>query len=114
MKTVSMQLREAIERSGQSRYEIARQTGVNASVLSRFVASGRGLRSHNVDAICSYLGLELHQTRTMPSPPAESRNADAGGRGMQGTSRSRKARAGGVNSKATTKTSKARKGKGGA
>ncbi|HLP84600.1 MAG TPA: helix-turn-helix transcriptional regulator [Phycisphaerales bacterium] len=64
MKTVSMQLREAIERSGKSRYEIARQTGVNASVLSRFVASGRGLRSHNVDALCAYLGLTLVKVKT--------------------------------------------------
>jgi hypothetical protein len=63
MKTVSMQLREAIERSGQSRYEIARQTGVNASVLSRFVASGHGLRSHNVDALCTYLGLTLAKVK---------------------------------------------------
>jgi hypothetical protein len=64
MKTVSMQLREAIERSGQSRYEIAKQTGVNASVLSRFVASGHGLRSHNVDALCAYLGLTLTKAKT--------------------------------------------------
>ena len=112
--TVSQVLREAIEHAGQSRNEIARATGVSASAISRFVESGRALRTPNVDALCAFLALELHQTRTLPSPPAESRNADAGGRGMQGASRSRKARAGGVNSKATTKTSKARTGKGGA
>ncbi|GDX99995.1 hypothetical protein LBMAG48_23990 [Phycisphaerae bacterium] len=107
MKTVSKQLRDAIERSGQSQYEIAKQTGVNRSVLSRFVASGHGLRSHNVDALCTYLRLELQQVRTPPIPLAESRNADAGGRGMQGASPSPKARARGKNSKATTKTTKA-------
>jgi predicted transcriptional regulator len=59
MPTVTDQLRRAVERCGESRYAIAKATGVSASVLSRFVASGRGLRSENVDRLCAYLGLVL-------------------------------------------------------
>ena len=115
MKTVSDQLRDAIEKSGHSRYAITKETGVAASVLSRFVASGRGLRSHNIDAICAYLGLELRQVRKPPDPPADLRIAGAGGRGIQGASPSPKARARGENPNATKTTKavvnrKARKG----
>ncbi|MCC6321727.1 MAG: helix-turn-helix transcriptional regulator [Phycisphaerales bacterium] len=59
MATVTDQLRRAVERSGQTRYAISKATGVPASVLSRFVASGRGLRSENIDRLCAYLGLVL-------------------------------------------------------
>ncbi len=59
MATVTDQLRRAVERCGQTRYAISKATGVPASVLSRFVADGRGLRSENVDRLCAYLGLVL-------------------------------------------------------
>lgn len=59
MATVTDQLRRAVERSGQTRYAISKATGIPASVLSRFVASGRGLRSENIDRLCAYLGLVL-------------------------------------------------------
>lgn len=52
-------LRTAVERCGQSRYAISKATGVPASVLSRFVADGRGLRSENIDKLCAHLGLAL-------------------------------------------------------
>lgn len=59
MDTVTEQLRRAVERCGQSRYAISKATGIPASVLSRFVAGGRGLRSENIDRLCNYLGLVL-------------------------------------------------------
>jgi hypothetical protein len=59
MATVSEQLRKAVEKSGQTRYAIAKATGIPASVLSRFVASGAGLRSQNLDRLCAHLGLVL-------------------------------------------------------
>lgn len=59
MATVTDQLRRAVERSGQTRYAISKATGIPASVLSRFVASGRGLRSENIDRLCAYMGLVL-------------------------------------------------------
>ncbi len=59
MATVTEQLRRAVEGSGQSRYAISKATGIPASVLSRFVAEGRGLRSENIDKLATYLGLTL-------------------------------------------------------
>lgn len=59
MATVTDQLRRAVEGCGQTRYAISKETGIPASVLSRFVASGRGLRSENIDKLCAHLGLVL-------------------------------------------------------
>jgi plasmid maintenance system antidote protein VapI len=59
MATVTDQLRRAVEECGQTRYAISKATGIPASVLSRFVADGRGLRSENIDRLCAYLGLVL-------------------------------------------------------
>lgn len=59
METVTDQLRRAVEECGQTRYAISKATGIPASVLSRFVADGRGLRSENIDKLCAYLGLVL-------------------------------------------------------
>lgn len=59
MATVTDQLRRAVERSGQTRYAISKASGVDKAVLSRFVASGRGLRSESIDRLCAYLGLVL-------------------------------------------------------
>jgi DNA-binding Xre family transcriptional regulator len=59
MATVTDTLRRAVEQCGQSRYAIAKATGIDKAVLSRFVASGRGLRSDNFDRLCAHLGLVL-------------------------------------------------------
>ncbi len=56
--SISGQLRRAIQRSGESRYAIALETGVNQSTLSRFM-QGHGLSSENLDRVAEYLGLEL-------------------------------------------------------
>jgi transcriptional regulator with XRE-family HTH domain len=56
--TVSQQLREFIAICGMTRYQIAKLTGIEQSVLSRFMA-GSSLRSDNVDKIAAILGLEL-------------------------------------------------------
>jgi transcriptional regulator with XRE-family HTH domain len=60
--SISSQLRRAIQRSGESRYAIAQETGVNQSTLSRFV-QGSGLSSENLDRVAEYLGLELKPKR---------------------------------------------------
>ena len=59
METVTEQLRKAVEACGQTRYAVSKATGVPSSVLSRFVVSGRGLRSENFNRLCAYLGLVL-------------------------------------------------------
>jgi len=57
-KRFSDQLREAIERSGISRYRISREAGVSEGQLCRFMA-GEGLSLRSIDALAEYLGLEL-------------------------------------------------------
>ena len=61
--TVTDTLRRAVEQCGQTRYAISKATGIPASVLSRFVAEGRGLRSENIDRLCAHLGLRLTPER---------------------------------------------------
>ena len=58
-RTVTEQLRRAIERSGQSFRDIAKETGVNVGVVSRFVRKERGINGDTVDKLCRWLGLEL-------------------------------------------------------
>ena len=52
---------EAIEKSGKSRYQISRETGIDQAVLCRIVTgSGTGSCStETADTLCRYLGLEL-------------------------------------------------------
>jgi transcriptional regulator with XRE-family HTH domain len=60
MRTLSEQLRDAIEKAGVSRYEISKATGVSQSTLSKFVLGTRpGLSFDAMDRIGEYLGLVL-------------------------------------------------------
>jgi transcriptional regulator with XRE-family HTH domain len=59
MKTISDQLRAAIESAGVSRYRIGKETGVNEAALSRFMSRKTGLDLSTVDRLAAYLGLEL-------------------------------------------------------
>lgn len=59
MMTVTDTLRRAVETCGQTRYVIGKALDIPASTLSRFVASGKGLRSENIDKLCAHLGLVL-------------------------------------------------------
>ncbi len=52
-------LRAKVEACGLSRYAVAKATGIPESTLSRFVASGKGLSSVNLDKLCDFLGLVL-------------------------------------------------------
>lgn len=58
-KTLSDQLREAIEVSGYSRYAIWQATGVDQAVLSRFMARKSGLSLESADRLAAFLGLRL-------------------------------------------------------
>ncbi len=55
----SDQLRRAVEQSEHSQYTICRETGIDKSVLSKFVRGLRGLQMDTVDTLCGYLGLRL-------------------------------------------------------
>ena len=56
----------AIQRDGRSVYEIARQTGVPQSSLSRFINGERGLSFESLESLASVLGLELRVTPRRP------------------------------------------------
>ena len=67
MKKLSEQLREAIEKAGVSRYEIAKQTGVSETTLCRFVSGERGISVDAMDAIGQYLGLSIVRSKKRPT-----------------------------------------------
>lgn len=59
MPTITQQLIDAIEQSGQTRYAISQACGVNQGTLSRFVNGKAGVTTETVDRLCAHLGLEL-------------------------------------------------------
>ncbi len=59
MKTLSEQLRNAIVKSGVSRYEISKRTGVSQAALSKFVLGHRGISVKAMDAVGLFLGLSI-------------------------------------------------------
>jgi ribosome-binding protein aMBF1 (putative translation factor) len=58
-KTFTDQIRQAIEDSGVSRYRIAKQTGIEQSVLSRFMHGRMGFTLETLDALADYLQFDL-------------------------------------------------------
>jgi plasmid maintenance system antidote protein VapI len=59
--TLSDQLRHIIEAGEVSRYEIAKQSGVDASQLHRFVKGKGRLTTNSLDKIGAVLGLRFVQ-----------------------------------------------------
>jgi transcriptional regulator with XRE-family HTH domain len=57
--TFSGEIREAIKRSGLSRYAICKELGMEQSQLSRFVAGKCWLGEQNLDALAELLGLHV-------------------------------------------------------
>ena len=57
--TLSAQLRERITSSPLSPYELAEASGVDRSVLSRFLAGKRSLTLDTVDKLAAVLNLRL-------------------------------------------------------
>ena len=51
-------LAKAIKNSGKSRYQIAKDTGIDNTVLFRIVNGGR-CSVQTLEILCEYLGLEL-------------------------------------------------------
>ena len=56
----------AIKKSGKTRYQISKETGIDQAVLCRIVTgSGTGSCStKTADILCKYLGLELVAKKT--------------------------------------------------
>jgi len=59
-------LKAAINKSGLTQYKIARDTGVLATALGRFMRGENSLRLDKADRLAAYLGLQL-----TPDPDAK-------------------------------------------
>ena len=57
--SLSVELRQAIERSRLSRYGIWQQTGIDQGSLSKFMDGERGLSIESIDKIAELLGLHI-------------------------------------------------------
>jgi transcriptional regulator with XRE-family HTH domain len=57
--TITEVLRAAIERSGLTRYRIAKETGIPESNLRRFARGEMSVRLDKADRLAAYLGLQL-------------------------------------------------------
>ncbi len=57
-------IRQAIAKSGKSRYRIHKDTGVDQAVLCKIMAGGT-CSMGTADTLCEYLGLELKPQRKM-------------------------------------------------
>jgi hypothetical protein len=57
--SLSDELRQAVERSGLSRYSIWQQTGIDQGSLSKFMDGERGLGMESIDKIADLLGLHI-------------------------------------------------------
>jgi transcriptional regulator with XRE-family HTH domain len=63
MTPAAQQLRNAITQSGQSRYAIAKATGVEQSTLSRFMSGERtGMTLDTAHLLAQHLGYDLTLT----------------------------------------------------
>jgi len=56
---LSDQIRQAVENCGQSRYRIAKETGISEPTLSRFISKERGLPMTTLDRLADHLGLNI-------------------------------------------------------
>jgi transcriptional regulator with XRE-family HTH domain len=58
-KNLTDQLRQAIDDSGLTRYEIAKQTGIDESALAKFYNGRRGLSMEALNALGEFLQLTI-------------------------------------------------------
>ena len=67
--SLSDELRQAIERSGLSRYSIWQQTGIDQGSLSKFMDGERGLGMESIDKLADLLGLHICTADAKQSRP---------------------------------------------
>jgi plasmid maintenance system antidote protein VapI len=58
-ESLSDELRQAVERSGLSRYAIWQAVGIDQGSMSKFVAGERGLTLESIDKLAELLGLHI-------------------------------------------------------
>lgn len=59
MTSMSDQVRRAIEDCGQTRYRLAKQSGVTEGALSRFLAGERDMTLRTLERIAPLIGVKL-------------------------------------------------------
>ncbi len=59
IKKLTDQLRQAIDDCGLTRYEIAKQTGIDESALAKFYNGHRGLSMEALNALGEHLELKI-------------------------------------------------------
>jgi len=64
--TFSRQLRDALASRGISCAEMAKLTGVDPSILSRFLSGEREIRSGTIDKLAEAFGLRIVETEERP------------------------------------------------
>jgi transcriptional regulator with XRE-family HTH domain len=69
--TVTETLKEEIRVSGRNLTQLARDSGVSAGQLSRFLNGKRMLTGEAIDKLCSALGLRLARERKARRRPAK-------------------------------------------
>ena len=62
-RKLSDQLRQAIDESGLTRYQIAKETGIDESALAKFYNGHRGLSLEALDRLAECLDLVVHSRR---------------------------------------------------
>jgi len=60
---VTDQLRQAIENGPKSRYQLAKETGIDPATLCRFVHQQGSLSADGIDLLAEALGLEVISRR---------------------------------------------------
>ncbi len=60
---LACQLRNAFQRSGMTRYELAKRTNIPYSTIHRFMAGERDITLSTVEKMCDVLTLELRHVR---------------------------------------------------
>jgi len=63
MPDLREQLIEAIEASGQTRYEIAQAAGIHWRVLDRFINADRDIKLSTAQSLCRHFGMRLTKAR---------------------------------------------------
>lgn len=59
MGIIEQTLRDAIKRSGLTRYVIAKESGVSYEALMRFLDEGRDIRLSTVEKLAAFFEMEL-------------------------------------------------------
>lgn len=59
MASLLNSIRQAVEKSGKTRYRIAKESGVSAGQLSRLVNGQRGMTVETIERLADYLELRI-------------------------------------------------------